>query len=75
METRCARDAETRFDSDIFNSLSVFRQKKTLRLCEEQTVQVVTLTAKNNGKKIACHAIKAVRIRNNARVMEIIRRV
>ncbi|SDL69068.1 hypothetical protein SAMN04487833_12740 [Sarcina sp. DSM 11001] len=35
----------------------------------------MTLTAKNNGKKIACHAIKAVRIRKNARVMEIIRRV
>ena len=73
MATHCARDAETRFESDIFNSLSVFR-KKPLRLCEGQTVQVVTLTAKNNGIKIACHAIKAVRIRKNARVMKTIRR-
>ncbi len=37
---------------------------------KKRPVQIVTLTAKNNGIKIACHAIKAVRIRKNARVMK-----
>ena len=103
MATHCARDAETRFESDIFNQIlsgiltadqivrdEVVIGSNPIHRPEDYTgtltaisldmtdnhgikkrpVLIVTLTAKNNGKKIACHAIKAVRIRKNARVMK-----